>query len=279
MTGSPTAHTRVAAVIGQPIRHSRSPEILNAAFAAVGLDWVYVAYEVADGHASEAIEAMRTIGLAGLSVTMPHKTAVAAHLAEGRHGDSLSATAARLQAVNCVAWDDGRLVGHNTDGEGFVASLRADAGFDPAGRRCVVVGAGGAARALVVALADAGASDVAVQNRTPERAAAAADLAGPVGRVATPHDVTEADLVVNATSVGMDGRSSPFDADQLHDGQLVADIIVEPVRTPLLAAAEARGVTTLGGLGMLARQAAVAFELWTGQDAPVEVLVAAASRR
>ena len=276
---SVTGRTTLAAVIGDPIRHSRSPQILNAAFAATGLDWVYVALEVAEGRVPAALEGVRALGIAGLSVTMPHKTAVAVHL--DRHdpayeGDDLSPEARRLRAVNCVVNRDGALIGHNTDGAGFVASLRADAGFDPAGARCVVLGAGGAARALVLALAGAGADEVAVVNRTGSSAEAAAALAGGRGRVAGLDQVAKGDLVVNATPVGMDGTSLPLDPDLLRGGQLVADIIVEPVVTPLLREAEARGARTLGGLGMLAHQAAVAFEIWTGRTAPVEAMVAAA---
>lgn len=273
----PTGRTRLAAVIGDPIRHSRSPQILNAAFEAAELDWVYVACEVADGQAGSAIDAMRTLGLGGLSVTMPHKTAVADHLAAQPWG-ALSPQAERLRAVNCVAVDGDRLVGHNTDGAGFVASLRADAGFEVAGRRAVVLGAGGAARALVLGLADAGAAEVLVVNRSPDKAADAAGLAPGVARVGDADEVAGADLVVNATSVGMDGRATPLDAERLAAGQLVADIVMSPLDTPLLQAARARGAATLDGLGMLVRQAAVAFELWTGHPAPVEVMVRAAQQ-
>ena len=273
-TAGPTGRTTVAAVMGDPIRHSRSPQIFNAAFAATGLDWVYVAMEVAAGSAPAALEGIRAMGLAGMSVTMPHKAAVADHLGSVA-GDELSPQAARLRAVNCVANQDGVLVGHNTDGAGFVASLKADAGFDPAGRRCVVVGAGGTARSLVLALAEAGAAEVAVVNRTADAGVAAADLAGAAGRVAEPATIGLADLVVNATPVGMDAASLPFDPSPLGDGHLVVDIIVEPIETPLLRAAAARGARTLGGLGMLARQAAVAFEIWTGLPAPIEAMLQA----
>jgi shikimate dehydrogenase len=277
---APTGHTWTAAVIGDPIRHSRSPEIFNAAFAEAGLDWVYVALEVADGAAPAALEAMRVLGIVGLSVTMPHKTAVADHLGDsGAHeGDGLTDEARALRAVNCVVSRDGALMGHNTDGLGFVASLRADAGFEPLGSRCVVIGAGGAARALVLALSRAGASEVAVVNRSAGRAEAAAALAGQAGVVAGADAIQHADLVVNATPVGMDGTSVPIETRHIHAGQLVADIIVEPVETPLLVAAASRGARTMGGLGMLAHQAAISFELWTGQPAPVETMVRAARR-
>jgi shikimate dehydrogenase len=272
----------VAAVIGDPIRHSRSPQIFNAAFAATGLDWVYVALEVRARQVSAALEGMRALGLAGMSVTMPHKATVADHLAAGASPDRLTPEAARLRAVNCVANRGGTLIGHNTDGAGFVASLQADAAFDPAFRRCAVIGAGGAARSVVLALEEAGAAEVAVVNRSADAAQAAAALAGSVGRVPAADAVCEvvgnADLVVNATPVGMDGTSVPFDPAWLTGDQLVADIIVEPVETPLLRAAAERGARTLGGLGMLTRQAAVAFEIWTGLPAPIEAMLSAAGQ-
>lgn len=270
---TPTATTRVAAVIGDPVRHSLSPVLHNAAFQSLELDWVYLAFEVPAGGGAGAVGAMRTLGIDGLSVTMPHKEDVAAAL------DRLSPTAARLRSVNCVHRDGGELVGESTDGSGFIDALRNDEGFDPSGSRCVVVGAGGAARAVVLALAEAGAADVAVVNRTPERADAAAALAGPVGRVTAVDVVAEADLVVNATPVGMaecDPDSSPVPAGLLRPGQVVVDLVYSPLRTPLLEAARRRGATAVTGLGMLIHQAAHAFRLWTGEDPPLEAMSAAA---
>jgi shikimate dehydrogenase len=264
--------TRLAAVIGDPIRHSRSPAIFNAAFEAAGLDWAFLAFEVPDGQTEAALAGAGTLGLAGLSVTMPHKTAMAAVV------DEVTDTARGLGAVNCVAWSSGRSVGHNTDGAGFLASLAHDGGFDPAGASCVVLGAGGAARAIVRALAGAGAAEVVVVNRTVESGRQAAALAGPIGRVGDAGDLGGAELVVNATSVGMDGHASPVAAGQLGPGQLVVDAIYEPSETPLLREAAARGARTLGGLGMLVHQAAEAFVIWTGEPAPVEVMVRAARR-
>ncbi|MGH9156362.1 MAG: shikimate dehydrogenase family protein, partial [Acidimicrobiales bacterium] len=152
----PGGATTVAAVIGDPIGHSLSPAIHNAGFAAAGLDWVFVAFRVAAGGAGPALAAMRVLGLGGMSVTTPHKADLVALV------DRLSPTAATLGAVNAVVVDDGELVGESTDGAGFLAWLRRDEGFDPAGRRCLVRGTGGAGRAVVLALAQAGAAEVAV---------------------------------------------------------------------------------------------------------------------
>ncbi|MDG1464443.1 MAG: hypothetical protein P8Q20_05060, partial [Acidimicrobiales bacterium] len=177
--------SRLAAVIGDPVRHSLSPTLLNAAFAEAGLDWHFMALEVAEGRSDEALDAVRALGLAGLSVTMPHKAAVAAAV------DHRTEQAEVLDAVNCVVVEGGRLVGHNTDGDGFLDGLRHDTGFDPAGRSTVVIGAGGAARAVVLALARAGAAEVAVVNRTASRAEVAAGLAGPVGRVVLSDELSD----------------------------------------------------------------------------------------
>jgi shikimate dehydrogenase len=267
---APTARTRVAGVIGAPVEHSLSPALHNAAFAATGLDWVYAAFPVAPGEAAAALAGMRALGIAGLSVTMPHKDDVARLVHEP------SADVVALRAANCVvAGADGRLRGESTDGPGFVRSL-GDAGVDPAGARCCVLGAGGAARAVVLALARAGAAEVVVVNRTRERAERAAALAGGTGGVAAAAPATT-EILVNATSVGMGGDPAlPVDEAVLHPGLVVADLVYHPRRTPLLAAAEAAGATPVDGLGMLVHQAALAFELWTGVDAPVAAMRSAA---
>lgn len=275
--GAPvTGSTRLAAVIGSPVRHSRSPVLANAAFASAGLDWVMVAFEVVEGRAAEAISAARALDLGGLMVTMPHKAAVIASL------DDLTPAARALGAVNSISWVDGALVGHNTDGEGLVRSLAVDEGIDVAGRRCVVVGAGGAARSVVYSLAAAGAAEVVVVNRTASSAEVAAGLGGEVARVGTAGDVATADVVVNATSVGMGaapGSPGPtaFDTDLVRAGQVVVDLVYQPVRTPLLEAAERQGAVTVDGLGMLVHQAALSIERWTGV-APDTAAMSAAAR-
>ncbi len=270
---SPTGATRLAAVIGFPVRHSLSPVIHNAAFAAAGLDWVYVALEVPPGQAGAAVAALRGLDIAGLSVTMPHKDDAA------RAVDRCTAVASRLEAVNCVYRDGGLLVGDNTDGAGFVDGLRLDHHVDPSGMRCVVLGAGGGARSVVQALGEAGTADVAVLNRTRSKAEVAAALAGPVGRVGDMADVAAAELVVNATPIGMGGTAAPaslpFPATSLRTGQIVADLVVHPVRTALLIEAEARGAVPVDGLSMLVHQAAHGFRRWTDQEPPLDAMRAA----
>jgi shikimate dehydrogenase len=277
-TSGISAATRVVGVIGDPVGHSLSPLLHNTAFAALAIDWVSVGFPVAEGEAVRALSGARALGIRGLSVTMPHKNAVARAL------DELTPEAARLGAVNCViATDDGWL-GDNTDGAGFVAALARAHRFDPGAQRCLVVGAGGAARAVVAALADAGASEVVVVNRTPERAATAAALAGPVGRVGTPADARSCRLVVNATPVGMGGvahrqPSWPLDPELLASGQLVVDLVYHPPVTPWLEAARRQGATVSNGLGMLVHQAALQVERWTGQAAPVDAMWRAAQEQ
>ncbi|MEY4340136.1 MAG: shikimate dehydrogenase [Actinomycetota bacterium] len=267
-----TGHTRVAAVIGSPVRHSLSPALHNAAFAQLGLDWVYVALEVEPGEAQRAIDAMRVLGLGGLSVTMPHKEGVAAAV------DELDPAAAALRSVNTVVpRADGTLVGHSTDGAGFVASLAAR-GVSVADRSVCLLGAGGAARAIADALARAGASRVWVVNRTRSSADETAALAGRVGEVGGPSHVREADILVNATSVGMGGTELPCDPALLRADHVVADIVYHPRRTGLLAAAAAVGATTVDGLGMLVHQAALQQQLWHGSLPDTGVMTSAAER-
>jgi shikimate dehydrogenase len=263
-----SGHTTVAAVIGDPIAHSQSPAIHNAAFAAVDIDWVFVALPVAAGNGAGAVEAMRTVGLGGMSVTMPHKEAVATA------ADERSDAVAALGAANClVAVDDGRIRAENTDGAGFLAGLADDTGRTVEGSRVAILGAGGAARAIAHACGDAGAASVFVVNRTADRASIAAALAGPVGTVAGPADIASADIVINATPVGMGAdRSLPCDPAVLHDGQVVVDLIYDPVETPWLAAARAAGIEAHNGLSMLVHQAAIAFTHWTGLPAPVAAM-------
>jgi shikimate dehydrogenase len=278
--GWPDARTTVVGVIGYPVGHSLSPLLHNAAFAAWGLNWISVGFEVAPGKIAAALDGMRALEVAGVSVTMPHKADVASLV------DECSDVATRLGAVNCVINRDGVLRGDNTDGAGFLASLGRAARFDPAGKRCLVVGAGGAARAVTLALAGADAAAVTVVNRTAARAVEVAALAGTVGRAGKTGEgleavVAEADLVVNATPVGMEGSGaanagSLFAPSLLHEGQVVVDLVYVPRPTPWLNAAREAGATTVDGLGMLVHQAAVQLELWTGLAPPVDVMWKAA---
>lgn len=262
--------TSVAGIIGWPVDASLSPAIHNAAFAAAGLDWIYVAFPVRPGEVARAIDGMRGLGIRGLNVTMPHKRAVIASL------DTLSPAAERVGAVNTITNDGERLLGDNTDGAGFVRFLQRDAGAEPNGTKVVVLGAGGAARAVAAALADAGAT-VKVTARREEQATEIARLAG---ATATPWErrtdaAGAAGLVINATPIGRDDAALPVEADALHENQIVVDLIYHPETTELVRIARERGAQAFNGLGMLLHQAALAFEAWTGVPAPLDAMASA----
>ena len=266
---------RLAALIGSPVEHSLSPVIHQAAFDATGIEWVYLSFDVADGDAAAALDAMRVLGIAGMSVTMPHKRAVADLV------DRLEPAARALRSVNTVSWDGDDLVGSSTDGAGFVASL-VEIGIDVADSRVAVIGAGGAARSVIDALGRAGATDITVLNRTREHAELAATLAS-AASVGIPSDVTRADIVVNATNVGMGVDPADAGPDDLacdpallRPEQVVADLVYHPLRTAWLRAADGLGARTVDGLGMLIHQAALQQETWLGERPDTAAMRAAA---
>lgn len=262
-------------MIGDPVRHSLSPAIHNAAFEAAGLDWVYVALPVSADNGDRAVEAMKTLGIDGLSVTMPHKVAVA------RAADDLTVSARALGVSNCLFWRDGSVVGDSTDGDGFVASFEAGFGRTLTDLSVLVLGAGGAAKSIIEAVGRAGAARIVVANRSQANAVDAARLApqAVIGEHGDIAQVAQADVIVNATAVGMAGGPAPegipVPVEAIRAGQIVIDIVYQPRRTPLLAAAEDRGATVADGVGMLVHQAALAFERWTGVEAPVAAMTAA----
>lgn len=266
---------RVAALIGSPVAHSLSPAIHQAAFHAAGVDWVYVAFDVAPGRAAEAIAAMRVLGLAGLSVTMPHKHDVAAAV------DRLDPAAEALGSVNTVSWYDDELVGSSTDGAGFVSSL-VDDGVEVTGAVVAVIGAGGAARSVIDELGRAGAASVSIINRTAERAESACRLTS-VASVGSADDIAAADIVVNASSVGMGVDPANATADQLPCDsallgarQIVVDLVYHPLQTAWLRRAEQAGARAIDGLGMLIHQAALQQQAWLGERPDVDVMRRAA---
>jgi shikimate dehydrogenase len=265
--------TRVAAVVGWPVAHSLSPVIHNAAFAALEMDWTYVALPVEPGHVPEAVVGLRALGFAGANVTMPHKGAVADVM------DELTEDARRLRAVNTIEFRGDRLVGHNTDAPGFARFLENDAGFEPAGKTALLFGAGGAARACALAVARAGLTRIVVALREPARAGSvAASLDGlptEVEAIAFDDAVdATADLVVNATPLGAHGEDLPL--PKLAADGLLVDLLYRPAVTRAQQTARAAGAQAFGGLGLLLHQAALSFELWTGRPAPLEVMSAAA---
>ena len=270
-----TGKTTVVGVFGDPIAHSLSPAMHNRAFAALDLDFVYVPFHVKPEALGEAVAGVRAMSLAGVNVTVPHKVRVMRHL------DEIDPEAAMVGAVNTIVNRSGRLVGYNTDGRGFLLSLERQAGRGARGSRFVVIGAGGAAQAIACSLARAGAAAVTVANRTLEKARALAELiAGHTNARAVTLSAAdealmralgEADIVVQATSVGMHPHEDaplPVPVEAVREGALVCDIVYNPRETRLIRAARARGLDVLTGEGMLVYQGAIAFELWTGRPAP-----------
>ena len=273
-------------IIGDPVAHSLSPRMHNAAFTALGLNWVYLAFRVRAGELRGALHGLAALDLAGVNVTIPHKEAVLPLL------DEVDPPAARIGAVNTVRIADGRLRGSNTDASGLVDALVRDGGAHLAGSRCLVLGAGGGGRAAAFALAEAGAAKVVILNRAPDRArtlaqgvspaARACDVgSGPLDPVTVGREAEDADVIVQATSATMSqaaggsGGRDPWLAalrGSLRGGMTVLDMVYTPRWTDLLGAAREAGATVVSGLSMLVYQGAGAFELWTGRPAPVEVM-------
>ncbi len=251
----------------------------NAAFAALGLNWCYLAFQVSRDHLGDALRGLAPLGIAGVNVTVPHKEAALAYL------DETDEDARAVGAVNTIRVEGGRLIGHNTDGAGVLEALRHDGGAQVEGARAVIVGAGGAARGAAFALAAAGVASIVVANRNWGRAAALAEStrrvfpscavdALPLEGARIEAALRDAALLIHATTVGGGAQRglSPIAPDALHPGLLVMDMIYEPRETALLRDARERRCRTLGGLAMLVYQGARAFEIWTGRPAPIGVM-------
>jgi shikimate dehydrogenase len=275
--------TQTIALIGHPVSHSISPAFQQAALDALGIDARYEAWDTPAEALAATAERLRSATLLGANVTVPHKVAML------RFIDRPDANVERVGALNTIVRRDSRLHATNTDVPGILRALEA-AGVDPRGMRVLVLGAGGAARAVVVAMRQAGASALTIANRTPERARALVSLGGADLRVATcaldaadpgfASAMEAADLVVHSTSLGMrhgpDEQATPVPAELFHAGQVAFDLVYVPERTPFLRAAEAGGAQPVGGLAMLVHQGAESFRLWTGQAPPLEVMFEAA---
>lgn len=270
-----TGHTRVVGVIGYPVEHSLSPAMHNAEFERLGLDWVYVPFPVRPENVEAALRGLAALGVAGTNVTIPHKQAVLPVL------DEVTPEARIIGAVNTIHIDEnGRMTGHNTDAPGWVEDIQQDILL--AGSTVAILGAGGASRALCVAAALAGAKNVCIFNRTTETARLMSESLqaeftqtvfdwAPLDGGGSRDKFLNYEIVVNATSVGMTTNpGSPVPVDWLNENQYVYDTIYTPAETELLRAARQRGCATRNGTGMLARQGALAFEIWTGQKADPE---------
>jgi len=280
-----TGATKVVGVFGDPVEHTVSPAMHNAAFLALGIDMVYLPLRVFAEPISElgdAIKGIKAMNMRGVNITIPHKENAIKYL------DEIDEHAAEIGAVNTVVNKNGLLVGYNTDGPGYLLSLRKYTGFIPEGKRILIFGAGGASRAVVYAILAARPASLLIANRTIERAVALKDKFGARFKevevnVTTPDSALtrefakEADLVVNTTPLGMGGKGAPgIPVEDLSESAVVSDIVYTPLETGFLKRAKERGLKTHDGLSMLVKQGAVTFELWTGQRAPLDIMRQAA---
>ncbi len=270
-------------VLGHPVAENPSCEMEEAGFAALGLPWRYLTMDVAPADLPDAIRGVRALGMQGVNLTIPHKVAVLPLL------DEVSPDAARIGAVNTVRREGKRLIGENTDGKGFLRGLRQEAGLEPAGKNVLLLGAGGAARAIAFELAAAGVGRLAIVNRSAERGTAlCADLKERAGLAARFELWTgrckvgaEVDILVNCTSIGLFPNVSempPADLEKALADLLVCDVVPNPAETRFIKTARARGLKTLTGLPMLVGQGAIGFEMWTGRAAPEAAMKAALAR-
>jgi len=265
----------LTAAFGQPISENPTQVMVEAAYRHHGLDWRYLTIEVAPEGLAEAVAGAKSMGFRGFNCTIPHKVSVIDHL------DGLGESAEVMGAVNCVVIEDGKLIGQNTDGKGFVSSLRELT--DPAGQRVVIFGAGGAARAISVELALAGASHLTIVNRSVERGEGLVDLLNDRVPAEAAFAAWEGDyviptgtgVVINATSIGLfpdvDARLA-IDMDSLAGDMVVADVIPNPPLTNLVKDARAKGCPVIDGLGMLVNQGVIGIKYWTGVDADPSVM-------
>lgn len=274
---------KVVGLIGYPLGHTISPAMHNAAFKKLGLDYEYVPFEVAPEDLSESLKGMRALHIAGFNVTIPHKEKIVPLL------DEVTKLARVIGAVNTVLNQEGKLIGYNTDGAGFVDSLKEDAKVSPRGKRAVVIGAGGASRAVSIMLAETGVESLTLTDIQEEKAKELAEYTGSyfeidcdfveVNSKDLQKAIDKADILVNATPIGMHPKidQSPLEESiKLHSKLLVYDLVYNPSETKLLKKAKRSGCKTCFGLGMLVRQGALAFTIWTGEEAPLKVMRKAA---
>ena len=276
LSGFISGRTRICGIIGDPIEHSMSPVMHNAAFKNKGLDYVYLPFRVKKEELGKAIEGMRALNIRGLNITIPHKVAVIQFL------DELDHLADKIGAINTIVNDNGVLKGYNTDATGFLQAL-LERGIEPKGKKVVILGAGGASRAISFILAEKG-SNLVILNRTWDRAKICVDRISEIfQREATALKLdrenlttalSKADILINATSVGMSPNISetPVTSNLLKPSLVVFDIVYNPIKTRLQREAEVAGATAISGLDMLVWQGALAFEKWTGREAPIGVM-------
>lgn len=272
-----TGETKVIGIFGYPVRHSLSPLMQNAAIEALGLNYIYIPFEVKPEELELAVNGIRALGIMGVNVTVPHKEAVIPFL------DEIDEDAKLIGAVNTILNKNGRLIGYNTDSRGYIRSLREDAGFETKGKKILVIGAGGAARGIIAGLSMNDASHIFIANRTVEKGerlalefkdkfSAIRFSSIPLSSLKDPNILSQVDLIVNASSMGLDEGAPDVEFLLTPSHTLVSDIVYKPSVTPFLKKAQDAGRKTLGGIGMLIYQGAISLEIWTSQKAPVEVM-------
>lgn len=275
--------SELVGVFGHPVAENPTIIMLEAAFKELNLDWRYLTIEVLPADLKNAVTGMRAMQMKGMNLTIPHKIEVMQYL------DKIASDATLIGAVNTVRIEDKKLVGENTDGKGFLESLKKDAGLDPAGKNYLIIGAGGAARAISVELALAGAKRITITNRTPlkgielvkhlnSKTEVQAEFLPWEGSLTVPK---ESDVLVNATSIGLYPKideKPDLEYSSIRKDMIVCDVIPNPPITAFLKEAASQGAKTLDGLGMLVYQGAIGFKMWTGMDAPVAVMKEALSK-
>lgn len=269
-----TSETKTIGLIGHPVAHSRSPNMHNAALKHLGLPYVYLAYDIPKEQLTQAINGMKALDFLGWNVTVPHKVNIMDYV------DELDVGAREIGAVNTVVNRDQKWIGYNTDGEGYLQSLTEEVNIDLKGKKVVLLGAGGAARAVGYALATSEIKQLVIANRTQTKAEQLAKHLGKFTKTDVrpiadcKQAIQEASLIVNTTSVGMhpSTKEIPIDPKWLHTDLIVSDLIYAPRQTSLLQAASSIGAITHNGIGMLVHQAALAFELWLGMKAPIALM-------
>lgn len=273
------ATTKIYGIFGHPVAHSLSPVMHNSAFAALGLDCVYLAFDIRPEKIGHAADAVRTLGIKGINITIPHKESIIPHL------DEISPDARLTGAVNTVKNEDGKLSGHNTDVGGFLRAAEEDLGSKPEGANVFLLGAGGAARAVMSAFCMNGAESICIVNRTREKALKLGSEFGKQfknikietialdDKGAIKARLSETDILVNSTSAGMEeGETMEVPLESLKESATVYDLVYKPRETSLVKKARELGHRASGGLSMLLYQGALSFEIWTGRDAPVDVM-------
>lgn len=271
--------TRLISIIGNPVKHSKSPYMHNTSFEKLNLDFAYMAFEIEEEKVEKSVEAMKTLDARGFNITMPYKEEVMEFL------DVIDKEAEIIGSVNTVLNDNGKLIGYNTDGKGFVKSLE-EKGIKFKDEKIVIIGSGGAARAIAIQLAFDSAREIVIANRTIENAQTISNIINEnipktnarsivLDGKLLKEELRDAKILINTTSIGMkktEDKSVIEDIDTLHKDLFVADIIYDPPKTKLLSQAEKIGCKTMNGLGMLVYQGAIAFKIWTGEDMPKSVV-------